>query len=211
MAACAALLPNKSRWLNPVCSDSSSARLRAGLRAISSAVSTVVLAGRRRTSSGKRVASTITGSFCAKELVIHRPASTPVNARSIEASLASSPTPQRLRKTSRPVSGLTSKGTREIHLPNPKDARLPTRTARSGLVGHPHSLTVAGAVQAFHLFPEHPKASRYHSRMRWVALFLWFVSSHPALSQPVVRDDYGNEVRLAAPAVRIVGLAPHLT
>src|SRR3954463_16282457 len=177
MAACAALLPNKSRWLNPVCSESSSARFRAGLRAISSAVSTVVLAGKRRTSSGKRVASTITGSFCAKELVIHRPASTPVNARSIEASLASSPTHQRLRKTSRPVSGLTS-----------LDARLPARTARSGLVEHPHSLTVAGAVQASPLFPEHQKASRYHSRMRWVALFLCFVSSHPALSQRVVRD-----------------------
>lgn len=33
----------------------------------------------------------------------------------------------------------------------------------------------------------------------------------PALAQVQVRDDYGNEVKLAAPARRIVSLSPHLT
>lgn len=45
--------------------------------------------------------------------------------------------------------------------------------------------------------------------MRWAVLALLFsLSSH---AQVVVRDDYGNQVRLPSPASRIVSLAPHLT
>ena len=46
--------------------------------------------------------------------------------------------------------------------------------------------------------------------MRWAAalLLLWSVSARSQLS---VTDDYGNPVRLPAPAGRIVSLAPHLT
>lgn len=40
-------------------------------------------------------------------------------------------------------------------------------------------------------------------------LFLWF--SGQSVADVQVKDDYGNEVRLAAPAARIVSLAPHLT
>ena len=45
--------------------------------------------------------------------------------------------------------------------------------------------------------------------MKWIwALIAW---SCLANAQVLVKDDYGNEVRLAAPAARIVSLAPHLT
>jgi iron complex transport system substrate-binding protein len=47
--------------------------------------------------------------------------------------------------------------------------------------------------------------------MRFAALFLCFFHSNAVLSEAVVRDDYGNEVRLDKPASRIVSLAPHLT
>jgi iron complex transport system substrate-binding protein len=45
--------------------------------------------------------------------------------------------------------------------------------------------------------------------MRWAAVFLFF--SVQVQAEVAVRDDYGNTVRLAAPAARIVSLAPHLT
>ena len=61
-----------------------------------------------------------------------------------------------------------------------------------------------------HLFPEHLAASRYHNQMRSaVAVFLLFATNSPA--QVAVNDDYGHQVRLAAPASRIVSLSPHLT
>src|SRR5574340_1726127 len=45
--------------------------------------------------------------------------------------------------------------------------------------------------------------------MRWAwLLFAWTCVAN---AQIQVKDDYGNEVRLAAPARRIVSLAPHLT
>jgi iron complex transport system substrate-binding protein len=47
--------------------------------------------------------------------------------------------------------------------------------------------------------------------MRLTALFLCFFHSNVVFSEVVVRDDYGNEVRLDQPAARIVSLAPHLT
>jgi iron complex transport system substrate-binding protein len=47
--------------------------------------------------------------------------------------------------------------------------------------------------------------------MRLTVLFLCFFYANLVFSEAVVRDDYGNEVRLAAPAARIVSLAPHLT
>lgn len=45
--------------------------------------------------------------------------------------------------------------------------------------------------------------------MRWAVVLLLF--SLPVQADVAVRDDYGNEVRLASPAGRIVSLAPHLT
>lgn len=45
--------------------------------------------------------------------------------------------------------------------------------------------------------------------MRWAAVCLLF-SLH-VRAEVAVRDDYGNVVRLPAPAARIVSLAPHLT
>ena len=60
-----ALLPKKSFIVMPTCSCSSSGSVRAALFWISSAVMTVALAGKRRTTSGKRVALTTTeSSFC---------------------------------------------------------------------------------------------------------------------------------------------------
>ena len=92
-------------------------------------------------------------------------------------------------------------------------SRLPTcidAMQRSGVMEHPHSLTVAGAVQALHLFPEHPGASRYHSPMKfWVVALLLLHGN--AVGQIKVVDDYGNQVSLSAPASRVVSLAPHLT
>jgi iron complex transport system substrate-binding protein len=45
--------------------------------------------------------------------------------------------------------------------------------------------------------------------MRWLAVLLGVsLNCHGEVS---VRDDYGSDVRLAAPAARIVSLAPHLT
>src|SRR6267143_3510414 len=92
-------------------------------------------------------------------------------------------------------------------------SRLPTcidAMQRSGVMGHPHSLTVAGAVQALHLFPEHPGASRYHSSMKfWVVAVLLLHGN--AIGQIKVVDDYGHQVSLSTPASRIVSLAPHLT
>jgi iron complex transport system substrate-binding protein len=47
--------------------------------------------------------------------------------------------------------------------------------------------------------------------MRFTAFFLALFHCNSALSQTAVRDDYGKEVRLEKPAVRILSLAPHLT
>jgi iron complex transport system substrate-binding protein len=47
--------------------------------------------------------------------------------------------------------------------------------------------------------------------MRWVGLFLLVFFGRAAAADISVRDDYGNTVRLPAPAARIVSLAPHLT
>jgi iron complex transport system substrate-binding protein len=47
--------------------------------------------------------------------------------------------------------------------------------------------------------------------MRFAAVLLCVFYSGLVVSQVAVRDDYGNEVRLAAPASRIVSLSPHLT
>src|SRR3954465_7403817 len=124
------------------------------------------------------------------------PARTPAKARCMKPPSVI-PDASVVEEASRPVSGLTS-----------LDARLPALTARRGLVEHPHSLTVAGAVQSFHLFPEHPKGSQYHSRMRLAALLLGCVCAKLAFSQAVVRDDYGKEVRLAAPAAPTVRPPP---
>ena len=44
--------------------------------------------------------------------------------------------------------------------------------------------------------------------MRWLALFFFCAAAHAQIG---VVDDYGNTVRLPAPARRIVSLAPHLT
>jgi iron complex transport system substrate-binding protein len=89
--------------------------------------------------------------------------------------------------------------------------RLPTREACSGIHEALLSLTVAGAVEELHLFPEHPGASRYHNRMKPV-FFLFVLLLHASTASALaVRDDYGNEVRLAVPAKRIVSLSPHLT
>src|SRR5688500_16579181 len=46
--------------------------------------------------------------------------------------------------------------------------------------------------------------------MPWVA-FVLLVFAFNAKAEVVVSDDYGNHVRLPAPASRIVSLAPHLT
>ena len=46
--------------------------------------------------------------------------------------------------------------------------------------------------------------------MRWAALTL-LALTFPSFADVSVRDDYGNPVRLASPAARIVSLAPHLT
>ena len=62
IAVPAALLPKKSRMLIPGCSASSSGSVRAALLAMAAASSTVTLAGRRRTSSGKRGAVMTTAS-----------------------------------------------------------------------------------------------------------------------------------------------------
>ena len=72
------------------------------------------------------------------------------------------------------------------------------------------SLTVAGAVEASHLFPEHPGACRYHNPVPWVGLVLLLVALN-SKSEVVARDDYGHQVRLPAAASRIVSLSPHLT
>jgi iron complex transport system substrate-binding protein len=72
------------------------------------------------------------------------------------------------------------------------------------------SLTVAGAVEALHLFPERLAACRYDNRMPWVGFALLLLAFN-SKAQVVVTDDYGNQVRLPTPASRIVSLAPHLT
>jgi iron complex transport system substrate-binding protein len=72
------------------------------------------------------------------------------------------------------------------------------------------SLTVAGAVEASHLVPGHLAASRYDKPMR-ACLVLFVLLCGTASAQVAVRDDYGNTVRLARPAERIVSLSPHLT
>ena len=46
--------------------------------------------------------------------------------------------------------------------------------------------------------------------MRWTGIALLFFLL-PAKAEVAVTDDYGNPVRLPAPAARIVSLAPHLT
>jgi ABC-type Fe3+-hydroxamate transport system substrate-binding protein len=66
------------------------------------------------------------------------------------------------------------------------------------------SLTVAGAAEAFHLFPEHLAACRYHKTMQGIAGLILI-----AAAQLAVQDDYGNTVQLKAPAQRIVSLSPH--
>ena len=75
-----ALLPNRSFIVNPTCELSSSGMVRAGLLAISSPLITVTLAGRRRTSSGKRVAVMTTASSCAKQTETQSPARMPAVA-----------------------------------------------------------------------------------------------------------------------------------
>src|SRR5258708_876937 len=127
---------------------SSSGSVRAALRWMSSAVMTGVLAGSRRTASGKRVAVTITGSCWARQTETQAAAIKPVAVRVARCSIENLPGvfPDALlvEKASRPVSGLA-------RLPSP----LPAQLRRSGLAGTAHSLTVAGAVQDLHLFPEH--------------------------------------------------------
>jgi hypothetical protein len=60
------------------------------------------------------------------------------------------------------------------------------------------SLTVAGAVQASHLFPEHLAAAAMIAPMRfWLLLLVFSLSA--ARAQVAVRDDYGNAVTLAPP------------
>jgi iron complex transport system substrate-binding protein len=71
------------------------------------------------------------------------------------------------------------------------------------------SLTVAGAVEASHLVPVHLAARRYHKPVKWLCVLLLWTCA--AAAQVQVRDDYGNDIRLAAPAKRIVSLSPHLT
>src|SRR5687767_7533724 len=71
------------------------------------------------------------------------------------------------------------------------------------------SLTVAGAVEASHLVPEHLAACRYHRSMRWLAALL--LAAGAAHARVEVLDDYGHAVALVTPARRIVSLAPHLT
>src|SRR5688572_4022855 len=71
------------------------------------------------------------------------------------------------------------------------------------------SLTVAGAVEALHLIPEHLAACRYHKPMRLFVVLAAFAGV--CQGQVQVRDDYGHEVSLPAPARRIVSLSPHLT
>ena len=80
---------------------------------------------------------------------------------------------------------------------------------RSGVAGTLLSLTVAGAVEALHLVPEHLAACRYHKpvKLLW-ALMLCACAAHAEVR---VRDDYGHDVTLPSPARRIVSLSPHLT
>jgi iron complex transport system substrate-binding protein len=47
--------------------------------------------------------------------------------------------------------------------------------------------------------------------MRRLLALMLAVAALPALAQVAVRDDYGNDIRLGAPARRIVSLSPHLT
>lgn len=86
----------------------------------------------------------------------------------------------------------------------------PSRAGHSGYSEASLSLTVAGAVEASHLFPVHPGACRYDSRMRWAGMVLALVVCSAA-ADVSVKDDYGNLLRLPSPAARIVSLAPHLT
>jgi iron complex transport system substrate-binding protein len=89
------------------------------------------------------------------------------------------------------------------------------------MLKRPHSLTVAGAVQAFHLIPVsslarelragHLAASRYHSPVRPALLFALLFCVNSFAAPVAVRDDYAHEVALAAPAARVVSLSPHLT
>ena len=44
-----------------------------------------------------------------------------------------------------------------------------------------------------------------------IAALLLLLLSFQATAEVLVKDDYGNQVRLAAPAARIVSLSPHLT
>lgn len=61
-----------------------------------------------------------------------------------------------------------------------------------------------------HLVPGHLAACRYHRPMRACLLVLVLLCG-TAGAQVAVQDDYGNAVRLARPAERIVSLSPHLT
>jgi iron complex transport system substrate-binding protein len=117
----------------------------------------------------------------------------------IETSLASSPTPQVVE--GRFQAGLRTREAWHSTFP---------RSRAVVLLGMPLSLTVAGAVEALHLFPERLAACRYHNRMRWAAV-VFALYTVGAYAQTTVMDDYGNQVRLATPASRIVSLAPHLT
>ena len=77
------------------------------------------------------------------------------------------------------------------------------------LVGTRYALTVAGAVEASHLVPEHPVACGYHKPVK--RLLVLMLLTGLARAEVQVRDDYGHRVALPAPANRIVSLAPHLT
>jgi len=105
-SSCGFCVPARSRICSrPNCARMSP-RLDDALERISSALMTVTPTGRSRLLSGKRVAVTTTASSCAKANETARPASRLEKRRSMETSLASSPTPPVVEEGSRPVSGL---------------------------------------------------------------------------------------------------------
>jgi hypothetical protein len=144
----AALLPKRSRIVMPTSPESSSGSVRAGLRAISPAVITVVLAGSRRTSSGKRVASTSTASW-AEETETNRASASPDKRKDMENLPDVIPDVALVEKASRPVSGLARYAVSSSH------RGLPCSDTNETVL----SLTVAGAVEASHLVPGHLAAS----------------------------------------------------
>src|SRR5690349_1717022 len=118
----------------PTCSVRSSGSVRAALFLMSSALITVTLAGRRRASSGKRVAFTTTeSSVCAW-----------MEKQSAAAEAASG---------KRTMKDLLGRHPRRRSQVDELQGRSPdSRAADFSAV----PLTVAGAAQAFHLFPVSP-------------------------------------------------------